>query len=148
LRIPQTPEEAQAMNTQIERELQLPASPDAAWEALTDPEWLQRWLADEVTLDLRPGGDAWFRVGDSIRTGWVEEVSRPCSERGEEGRLVFWWSQDGEPASRVELELTPNEAGGSVLRVVEARPLDVLDLVGIPLQPPGGGTYGPALIAA
>jgi uncharacterized protein YndB with AHSA1/START domain len=136
------------MTDQIERELQLPASPDAAWEALTDPEWLQRWLADEVTLDLRPGGDAWFRVGDSIRSGWVEEVSPPCSEREEEGRLVFWWAQDGEPASRVELELTPSDGGGSVLRVVEARPLDVLDLVGIPLQPPGGSTYGPALIAA
>ena len=66
----------------------------------------------------------------------------------EEGRLVFWWAQDGEPASRVELELTPSDGGGSLLRVVEARPLEVLDLVGIPLQRPGGSAYGPALVAA
>jgi uncharacterized protein YndB with AHSA1/START domain len=102
-------------------ELQLPVSPGEAWDALTDPELLGRWLADEVAFDLRPGG---------------------------EGRLVFWWAQDGEPASRVELELTPSDRGGSVLRVVEARPLEVLDLVGIPLQGPGGGAYGPALVAA
>ena len=136
------------MTEQIERELQLPASPDAAWEALTDPEWLQRWLADEVMLDLHPGGEAWFRVGDSIRSGWVEEVSPPPPDGEGDGRLVFWWAQDDEPASRVELTLTPSDGGGSVLRVVEARPLDVLDLVGIPLQRPGGSAYGPALVAA
>jgi uncharacterized protein YndB with AHSA1/START domain len=136
------------MTDQIERELRLPASPGEAWEALTDPEWLGRWLADEVALDLRPGGEAWFRFGESVRSGWVEEVSPPCADEDGEGRLVFWWAQDDEPASRVELELTPHDHGGSVLRVVEARPLEVLDLVGIPLQGPGGGAYGPALVAA
>jgi uncharacterized protein YndB with AHSA1/START domain len=136
------------MTDQIERELELPASPDDAWEALTDPDWLKRWLADEVMLDLRPGGEAWFRVGDAVRTGWIEEISPPGSDGEGDGRLVFWWAEDDEPASRVELELTPNDRGGSVLRVVEARPLDVLDLVGIPLQRPGGSAYGPALVAA
>jgi uncharacterized protein YndB with AHSA1/START domain len=136
------------MTEQIERELQLPAPLDAAWKALTDPEWLQRWLADDVTIDLRPGGDASFRLGDSVRSGWVEEVSPPCPERDGDGRLVFWWADDGEPASRVELELTPADGGGSLLRVIEARPLEVLDLVGIPLQRPGGSAYGPALVAA
>jgi uncharacterized protein YndB with AHSA1/START domain len=136
------------MIDQIQRELQLPASPDDAWEALTDPQWLQRWLADEVALDLRPGGDAWFRVGGCVRSGWVEEVSPPRRDGDGDARLVFWWAQDGEPASRVELQLTPADDGGSVLRVVEARPLDELNLVGIPLQRPGGSAYGPALIAA
>jgi uncharacterized protein YndB with AHSA1/START domain len=136
------------MTDQIERELQLPASPEDAWQALTDPEWLRCWLADEVTLDLRPGGDAWFRFGNSVRSGWVEEVSPPRGDGDGDGRLVFWWAEDGEPASRVELELTPADGGGSQLRVVEARPLDVLDLVGIPLQRPDGSAYGPALVAA
>ncbi len=34
------------------------------------------------------------------------------------------------------------------LRIVETRPLEVLDLVGIPLPGHGGARYGPALVAA
>src|ERR1039457_5642738 len=49
------------MTDRIERELVLPASPGDVWRALTDPDWLSQWLADEVTLELRPGGDARFR---------------------------------------------------------------------------------------
>jgi uncharacterized protein YndB with AHSA1/START domain len=139
------------MTDLIERELTLPVSPEAVWEALTDPEWLREWLADEAELQLRPGGDARFRIGEDTRTGWVEEVTPPAD--GATGRLAFWWEQDGEPASRVALELTETD-DGTRLRVVESRPLDVLDLVGIPLAGPGGlGTpdgnrYGPALVAA
>jgi uncharacterized protein YndB with AHSA1/START domain len=139
------------MTDLIERELTLPAPPEAVWEALTDPDWLCEWLADEAELQLRPGGDARFRIGDDTRTGWVEEVTPPTD--GTAGRLAFWWEQEGEPASRVALELTHTDEG-TRLRVVESRPLDVLDLVGIPLNGTGGfGThdgsrYGPALVAA
>jgi hypothetical protein len=63
-------------------------------------------------------------------------------------RLAFWWSSDDEPATRVELTLEPDADGGTRLRVVESRPLDVLDLVGIPLGRTGGASFGPALIAA
>jgi uncharacterized protein YndB with AHSA1/START domain len=138
------------MTDLIERELTLPAPPEAVWAALTDPEWLQEWLADEAELQLRPGGDARFRIGADTRTGWVEEATPPAD--GAAGRLAFWWEQDGEPASRVALELTATD-DGTRLRVVESRPLDVLELVGIPLEGPGGFTtsngdrYGPALVA-
>ena len=54
---------------------------------------------------------------------------------------------DDEPASRVELKIEERDAG-SRLRVVETRPLEVLDLVGVPLPGAGGSTYGPALVAA
>jgi uncharacterized protein YndB with AHSA1/START domain len=138
------------MTDLIERELTLPASPETVWEALTDPDWLREWLADEAELQLRPGGDARFRVGEETRTGWVEEATPPAD--GAAGRLAFWWEHEGEPASRVALELTAAD-DGTRLRVVESRPLDVLDLVGTPLEGPGGlGTpdgnrYGPALVA-
>jgi hypothetical protein len=36
----------------------------------------------------------------------------------------------------------------TLLRVVESRPLDVLDLSGTPLPGHGGRTFGPALVAA
>jgi uncharacterized protein YndB with AHSA1/START domain len=135
----------------IERELDLPAPPEAVWQALTDPAWLQEWLADEAELELRPGGDARFRIGEETRAGWVEEVTPPA--QGAAGRLAFWWEADGEPASRVALELAETD-DGTRLRVVESRPLDVLDLVGIPLGglgglgAPDGDRFGPALVAA
>lgn len=136
------------MTDRIERELELPASIEDAWRALTDPAWLSAWLADEVSLELRPGGDARFATGDRVRTGWVEEVSAPLpGDDGRAGRLAFWWGDDGEPASRVELILTALEHG-TRLRVSETRPLEVLDLVGVPLPGQGGTRFGPALVAA
>jgi uncharacterized protein YndB with AHSA1/START domain len=130
----------------IKRELELDAPVTEVWQALTDPAWLESWLADAVVLELWPGGEARFQIAGHTRTGWVEEVTEPGAD-GTAGRLAFWWAQDGEPASRVELELRPGSPG-SRLRVVETRPLQVLDLVGIPLPGPGGAGYGPALVAA
>jgi uncharacterized protein YndB with AHSA1/START domain len=124
------------MTERVERELWLPATPEAVWEAVTS----DGWLADFVSLDLRPGGDARFESGGRVRTGWVEHVAAP-------ERLSFWWAVDEEPASRVELRLEARE-DSTRLRVVETRPLELLDLIGVPLAGAGGATYGPALVAA
>jgi hypothetical protein len=43
--------------------------------------------------------------------------------------------------------VTSRDDGATVLRIVETRPLAVLDLVGVPLPGHGGTTYGPALVA-
>jgi uncharacterized protein YndB with AHSA1/START domain len=135
----------------IERELELPYDPQELWQALTDQEWLESWLAEVVDLELRPGGDARFVVCGESREGWVEEVLPPESvdRDGGTGRLTFWWQAEDGPTSRVCIELTATD-GGTLIRVVEARPLDVLDLVGLPL--PGYGhlgeqRFGPALVA-
>jgi uncharacterized protein YndB with AHSA1/START domain len=125
------------MSDRIERELTLPATPEEVWAAVTT----NGWLADEVDLTLEPGGDARFSCDDSVKTGWVEDVR-------EAERLAFWWAADGEPATRVELTLEPYGDDATTLRVVETRPLDVLDLVGLPLHGIGGPSYGPALVAA
>jgi uncharacterized protein YndB with AHSA1/START domain len=124
------------MSERIERELWLPASPEAVWEAVTS----DGWLAERVSLDLRPGGAAEFETGDRVRSGWVEDVSAPS-------RLSFWWSDDDEPASRVEIRIDAGE-DSTRLRIVESRPLEVLDLIGVPLPGAGGATFGPALVAA
>lgn len=137
------------MTDLVHREIHLPSSPADVWEAVTEPAWLESWLADAVSLDLRPGGEARFTIGDRVRTGWVEEVAAPAADenRAGDGRLAFWWAEDGEPASRVELTLSPID-DGTRLRVVESRPLDLLDLVGVPLPGQDGRRYGPALVAA
>ena len=124
------------MTERIERELWLPAPPDAVWEAVIG----DGWLADRVCLDLKPGGDARFDSDGRVRNGWIEDVSAP-------ERLIFWWALDDEPATRVELKIDERDAG-SRLRVVETRPLEMLDLVGVPLRGVGGSTHGPALVAA
>ena len=139
------------MTERIERELELPASAGEVWRAVTDPAWLALWLADQVSLELAPGGEARFRIGDQVRSGWVEQISPPepgATEGRESGSLAFWWAHDEEPASRVELTLIAVERDRTLLRVVETRPLEILDLVGIPLPGLGGATPGPALVAA
>lgn len=124
------------MTDRIERELWLPASPEAVWDAVT----ADGWLADQVVLDLVPGGDAHFESDGRIKTGWVEYAAAPT-------QLSFWWAEDDEPASRVELRIEARGAE-SRLRIVETRPLDMLDLVGTPLPSAGSRTFGPALVAA
>jgi uncharacterized protein YndB with AHSA1/START domain len=125
------------MTDRIERELLLPAPPEQVWDAVTSAGW----LAEEVHLDLSPGGDATFRSRDSVKHGWVEEVLAPA-------RLAFWWATDGDPATRVELTLQPEGEAATRLRVIETRPLELLDLIGTPLPHPNGRTFGPALVAA
>jgi uncharacterized protein YndB with AHSA1/START domain len=128
----------------IERELLLPASPEEVWKVVTGPDW----LASDVRFELTPGGDAQFRSEDASKTGWVEEAVIPRSAEGVAGRLVFWWADDGEPASRVELVLEDEGDGVTRLRVAETRPLEVLDVVGIPLPGAGGSSHGPAMLVA
>jgi uncharacterized protein YndB with AHSA1/START domain len=125
-----------AMTDQIERELLLPASSEQVWDVITAPGW----LAGQVELELEPGGEARFGDGDDERSGWVEEVVP-----GE--RLTFWWSSGDEPASRVELTLEPDADGYTRLRVLETRPLEVLDVTGIPLPGSDGAQRGPSMLA-
>jgi uncharacterized protein YndB with AHSA1/START domain len=124
------------MSDRIERELLLPAPREVVWDVVTSAGW----LAEEVELDLVPGGDAHFFSSASVKTGWVEEATAPA-------RLAFWWAADGDPATRVELTLE-DEGDATRLRVVETRPLELLDLVGMPLPRAGGRSFGPALVAA
>ena len=134
------------MTDRIERELELTSAAEDVC-ASTGPDGLRAGLAEEVQLQLGPGGDARFVVEGEARSGWVEEVRPPRDGRG--GRLVFWWQADEQAASRVSLELDATEAG-TRLRVVEARPLEILDLVGMPMPGAGGfggHTRGPALLA-
>ena len=94
------------MTDLIERELELTASPAEVWQALTDPDWLsdvagRRGRARAAARAARRS----FRSATEVTTGWVEEVSPPAADDRGAGRLAFWWAQDDEPASRVELAL-------------------------------------------
>jgi uncharacterized protein YndB with AHSA1/START domain len=95
----------------IHKEILLPASRSEVWSALTDPEELERWFANDVELDLRPGGGATFRWSNGeSRHATVTEV-----EPGE--RLSFEWDDEGE----VEFSLA-DDLDGTRLTVVETSP--------------------------
>jgi uncharacterized protein YndB with AHSA1/START domain len=99
---------------ELTREITLPATAEEVWRSLEEPAW----LGDDASIELHPAGEV--RAGD--RTGFVEDVE-------EERRLVFWWAAPGEDSTRVELSL---DEDGDVthVRVVESRPLAMLDLYG------------------
>jgi uncharacterized protein YndB with AHSA1/START domain len=116
---------------ELTREITLPATADEVWRSLAEPAW----LGEDASIDMRPDGDV--RAGE--RTGFVEEADEPR-------RLVFWWSQPGEDATRVELELE-EDGEETHLRVVESRPLALLDLYGAEIIS-GARPSQPELLAA
>jgi uncharacterized protein YndB with AHSA1/START domain len=131
------PEESPA----VEREAVVPASAEETWHALTDPNLLEEWLAEDVELDLHPGGDLRARVDGKDREGFVEEADAPH-------RLVFWWAADGEESSRVEIDLTEVD-GETQVRIVESRPLFAVEEIAIDSDSGlGGGAAEPQMSAA
>ena len=40
----------------VEKEIAIAASPETVWELLVDPEQAIRWMGQEATFDVRPGG--------------------------------------------------------------------------------------------
>jgi uncharacterized protein YndB with AHSA1/START domain len=91
---------------EIEREIVLPVPPDEAWEALTEPEQLEEWFANDVELDPRPGGTGTFRWDNGEERMAVVESVEP------ETSLVLRWHDDG---GLVELRLEDAPAGTRVL---------------------------------
>ena len=125
------------MTDRIERELLLPAPPDEVWEVVTGAGLARRRGRARAASRRRRA----VQLGDG-RSSAAGSRRRRADGDGER-RLAFWWAADGEPATRVELTLEPDGDGDTRLRVVETRPLEVLDLVGIPLPGAGGATLRP-----
>lgn len=100
----------------IERTIELNASPERVWRAISDPAELGRWFPQRAELDLRPGGDGSFQFdgyGDyPVR---VEAVEAP--------RYLAWrWAREagGQPVTLVEWWVEDRADGGTTLRVRES----------------------------
>jgi uncharacterized protein YndB with AHSA1/START domain len=96
---------------EITREIVFPASPDEVWQALTDPDQLEQWFANDVELDPRPGGAGVFRWDDGEERRATVVVAEPRE------RLVIDWDDEGEVEFLVE-EIDE----GTRLRVRETSP--------------------------
>ena len=95
----------------IRKEIVLPATRDEVWGALTDEGRLEDWFANDVELDLRPGGGASFRWGNG------EERHATVTEVDPGRRLAFDWEDEG----TVEFTLD-DDVDGTRLVVVESSP--------------------------
>jgi uncharacterized protein YndB with AHSA1/START domain len=90
---------------EVTREIVFPVPPDEVWEALTDPEQLEEWFANDVELDPREGGEGVFRWDDG------EERHATVVEAEPRERLVLDWDDEG----TVELTLEEVEEGTRLL---------------------------------
>jgi uncharacterized protein YndB with AHSA1/START domain len=95
----------------IRKEIVLPADPDEVWDALTEPDRLEDWFANDVELDLRPGGGASFRWDNG------EERNATVTEVEPGRRLAFDWEDEG----TVEFTLD-DDPDGTRLVVIESSP--------------------------
>jgi len=95
----------------IRKEIVLPAPREEVWDALTEPDRLEDWFANDVEIDLRPGGGASFRWSNG------EERHATVTEVEPERRLAFEWSDEGEVAFTLA-----DDADGTRLTVVESSP--------------------------
>jgi uncharacterized protein YndB with AHSA1/START domain len=80
----------------VTREIVFPTSPDEVWQALTDPDQLEQWFANDVELDPRPGGAGVFRWDDGEERRATVVVADPRK------RLVLDWDEQGEVEFLVE----------------------------------------------
>ena len=81
----------------VRRELEVDASPDEVWQALTTDEGRERWLEDDPDREIH-----------------VETADEPR-------RLVWWWWTGDEPATRVEFLVVAAPAG-TLIVVTETLP--------------------------
>jgi uncharacterized protein YndB with AHSA1/START domain len=89
---------------EVQREIVVPAPVEEVWSALTEPDRLEEWFANDVELDLEPGGTGTFRWNDGDERRVVVEEVVP------ERRFAFSWDE-----SRVEIELAEVGTGTRVL---------------------------------
>jgi uncharacterized protein YndB with AHSA1/START domain len=129
------------------------ATPEAIWQALTDPEWIERYgYAAPVDLELRPGGpyranatEQMLAVGAPalMVEGEVLEVDAPH-------RLVQTWhalfdpQTTGEPESRLTYEIEPVAGGVTKLTVtheLDGAPVTAAIVGGVVTEAGGGWSW-------
>ena len=89
---------------EVTREVVLESPVEEVWSALTESERLEEWFANDVELELAPGGEGVFRWDDGEERRAIVETVEP------ERRFAFTWDE-----SRVCIELEEIECGTRVV---------------------------------
>lgn len=109
------------------------ATPEKIWQALTDPEWTNRYgYTGFVHYDLRPGGEVKVVPNDEFKAQ-AEEHGFPCPDVIIDGdvieadpprKLVTTWRMLMDPAmaaegfTRITYEIKPLDAGSCSLTLI------------------------------
>ena len=100
-------------------------APEEVWSALTEPDRLQRWLADVAEIDLRVGG----RFTLSWNEGDGTQVDNGKVRALEPGKVLeLDWTYPGEPDSVARFELRPD--GDGTILVLDHRGLPPAAIAG------------------
>jgi uncharacterized protein YndB with AHSA1/START domain len=119
------------VTTQVYR-VYIKAAPHAVWDAITRPEWTERYTGSRAEFDLRPGGVAravatpkmkqdaaemGFSIPDVITDGEVIEADPP--RRLVHSWRLLWDSDTAEEGfTRITWEVDPMDDGVTKLTVV------------------------------
>ncbi len=102
----------------IELQIEIRASVERVWSAITSPDEIAKWFGDKAEVDLRPGGPALF--------GWTSsETYHAVVEIVEEpNRFAYRWATNADeesgqgPSTRVEFSLVAS-GDHTIVTVVE-----------------------------
>jgi uncharacterized protein YndB with AHSA1/START domain len=105
----------------ITKVLDLDASPQRVWDAITDPAQIASWFPNSVEIEsMSPGNRGWFVWENHGRFRFeVEEITAP-------EHLIWRWAHDPgkeleeTPNTRVEWRLVPRAGGGTRLELRES----------------------------
>ena len=129
------------------------ATPEAIWQALTDPEWVERYgYGARTELELRPGGVyRGYATAEMLAFGGPEVmVEGEVLEVDAPRRLVQTWhalfdpTTTGEPASRVTYEIEPLTGGVTKLTVtheLDGAPVTAAIVGGVVTEAGGGWSW-------
>lgn len=93
-------------------EIELPATRDEVWDALTSDSGLAPWMGEGAAVDARPGGA--ISVPD-VATGRPREGQIESLDRGRRLGFVWWPEDDPAERSHVSISLEPTQIGTRVV---------------------------------
>lgn len=97
----------------IEFSLEIKASPEIVWKALTDAEELKNWFPLDARISPGKGGAIWLSWGDGMEGEAPIEAWEPNSH--------FRWVEGEDPATQVAVDFyLETHAGKTVLRLVDS----------------------------
>jgi uncharacterized protein YndB with AHSA1/START domain len=111
------------------------ASPQAIWDAITSPEWTERYgYGGRVDYDLKPGGRFCHKASAEMRSmGLPEEIifgevveSDPPRKLIQTWHPVFGPDTSAEPHTRLTYEIRENQGGVCTLTITH-------DVTGAPM---------------
>lgn len=124
--LPMTAATQQTRTVQVYR-VYIKATPEAIWDAITKPEWTQRYgYRAPATYDLRPGGRYQALASEEMKAMGAPDVAveGEVIEADPPRKLVQTWhpiwdaENAAEPVTRLTYEIETNEAGVSKLTVI------------------------------